>query len=74
LRLQPGADGALRAVSVAHSGRSAYLHADPACVEALAKSRLVKRSLRREIDRDERGAAAARLRASVGLARSGECS
>jgi len=36
------------------AGRSAYLHRRAECVEGLVRSRLLRRSLRRDIGRDDR--------------------
>jgi predicted RNA-binding protein YlxR (DUF448 family) len=55
IRLQPDAAGELRVVggrSIA--GRTAYLHAQKDCVRALARSKRLFRSLRKQIDLSER--------------------
>ncbi len=61
-----------RVVVVAHSrgGRSAYVHDRRECVDGLARSRGLERSLRTGVDREAREALAATLVA--GLAEHGE--
>jgi predicted RNA-binding protein YlxR (DUF448 family) len=70
-RLQVCRDGALRVAVRTGPGRSAYIHPQPACIDALVKSRLLKRSLRRDVDAGRRSTAAAELRARIALARPG---
>jgi predicted RNA-binding protein YlxR (DUF448 family) len=63
IRLQLGGAGVLSAVARAQAGRSAYLHDVPACIDALAKSRSLRRSLRADVAREVRLECAERIRA-----------
>ena len=53
-RLQAGSDGRMVVVAPgqASPGRSAYVHGRSGCVDRLAKSRLLRRSLRIAVERD----------------------
>ena len=54
LRVQLGAAGGPTLVERAGHGRSAYVHARPACAAALPKSRGLARSLRTPVGQTER--------------------
>jgi predicted RNA-binding protein YlxR (DUF448 family) len=54
VRLQLDEDGTLLPVRRAQGGRSAYVHATPRCATALVKTRLLRRSLRHDVDRTKR--------------------
>ena len=64
VRLQLDAAANLRAVDRAHAGRSAYVHADPKCVEGLIKSRSLRRSLRGDVERSARQRCVEQIRAA----------
>ena len=61
VRLQIDEGGALVPVVRAHTGRSAYVHATRQCATALVKARLMRRSLRYDVDRPTREALVERL-------------
>lgn len=61
LRLHYDVARGLQTVTTTGPGRSAYLHREPECIRALAKSRLLKRSLRHNVDGDCRERLAAQL-------------
>jgi predicted RNA-binding protein YlxR (DUF448 family) len=63
VRLQLDADGELVPVARAHRGRSAYVHGTERCAGALAKTRLLRRSLRQDVDKGKREALIQRLAA-----------
>ncbi len=49
LRVKLGGAGQLSLASAATHGRSAYVHENAACLERLAKTRLLRRSLRADV-------------------------
>jgi predicted RNA-binding protein YlxR (DUF448 family) len=60
-RLQLDGAGVLVPVARAGAGRSAYVHASAECERALLKTRLLRRSLRHDMDRAARGKIIERL-------------
>jgi uncharacterized protein len=68
VRLRLDAAGRLEVAGGAGGGRGAYVHARPECVAALAKTRLLKRSLHRDVDGAGRRTVIDRLSAAASAA------
>jgi predicted RNA-binding protein YlxR (DUF448 family) len=64
-RLRIADDGGIDAGGARKTGRSAYVHERRECIDGLARSRGLGRSLRAQVDREARTALAKRLAAEL---------
>jgi predicted RNA-binding protein YlxR (DUF448 family) len=61
LRLRADGDGRIACANAVRTGRSAYVHAARDCVRGLVRSKVLGKSLRRQIAKDTRAALVASL-------------